>query len=401
MKYLKRQLEDTILSARKTFPAILVTGPRQSGKTTLLKTLLSKYADFVSLEEPDIRLWAIEDPRDFLARKKTPLILDEIQYALELLPYIKQKIDDDRKPGQWFLTGSQQFSMMKNVSESLAGRIAILNLLPFSFSEIKKTHHPDWDEWFNSIKTIGRKKYDLAGIILNGSYPELAVNNEINRKLWYDSYIQTYLERDIKAVYDIGNLTIFIKFITMLASRCAQIMNYSSYAGDLGVSVPTIKRWLSILEASFIIYTLPPFYENIGKRLIKSSKIYFVDTGLAAYLSGIYNEDVLLRGPMAGALFENFVISEFLKNFYNHGERPGMFFLNNKNLWEIDLILERNLKFVPIEIKLSATITSGHLKNFFKARDIIENIDTDNYLICSHEKNYQMNNTRICSWMGL
>jgi len=401
MIYKPRQLEYILKEASQTFPAILLTGPRQSGKTTLLKNLFSNTASFVSLDEADIRLWASEDPRDFIQNNKPPVIIDEIQYCPDLLPYIKHAIDNNRLPGQWFLNGSSQFALMKNVSESLAGRVALFNLLPFSHSEISGGLYNDWDAWFDAIKQSPSISHDLAYMLLNGSYPELAINDNINKRIWYDSYIQTYIERDVLSVYNIRDRNTFYKMLVLLASRTGTILNISSIANDLGVSVPTVKRWISVLEASHIIYLLHPYYKNIGKRLIKSPKIYFLDTGLVCHLTGLRDSEMLLRGPLAGQIFETFVVSEFVKNFYNHGQRPSLSFVNNRNIWEVDLLVEKGMNIIPIEIKLSATITEAHLKNFHLLRNALQGLDKDNYLISNRKDYIYMNGTHICFWGSL
>lgn len=330
-----------------------------------------------------------------------PIIIDEIQYAPDLLTYIKRRIDDDRSPGQWFLTGSSQFTLMKNVSESLAGRTAVFHLLPFSHSEIHGRIYPNRDEWFMSITNNVACDEDLGKVLLRGTYPELVCNPTINRRIWYNSYIQTYIERDLTLVYNIGDINTFTKMLTLLAARTGTILNMSSLASDLGVSVPTVKRWISVLESSFIIYLLKPYYANIGKRLIKSAKIYFLDTGLAVHLTGIRDREALMRGPLSGQIFETFVVSEFVKSFYHHGERPELSFINNKNIWEVDLLIERNMKIVPVEIKLSATITENHIKNFKLLRNVLHGLDNSNYLICNRKEYIHMKGTHISYWGSL
>lgn len=402
MKYYERQLSGSINQAIKTFPALAVVGPRQSGKTTLLKQMFSETAEFVSMENPDNRLWAKDDPNDFLANHKTPLIIDEFQYVPELMPYIKDIIDNDRRPGMYLLTGSQQFSVMKNLSETLAGRIALMTLLPFSFSEAKEQAFASWEEWFSSLteSPVEPAELNIGERIMTGFYPELISNPQVDRSIWFNSYVQTYLERDLKTLYDIGNLDTFYQFLTLAAARCSSILNYSSFSSDLGVSVPTIKNWFSILEASFITFRLHPYFRNIGKRIIKAPKYYFVDTGLAAHLAGITSSEYLIKGNVAGQFFENFVISEFHKTKSHFNSNFNSFYINNRNLWEIDLLIEKNLELIPIEIKLSATIGPSHLKNFDKLRSLV-NTSELNYLICNTAAAMKRKNTLINSWTNL
>jgi predicted AAA+ superfamily ATPase len=403
MKYYKRQLTNLLKRAVKTFPAVIVTGPRQSGKTTLLKKEFGEKAGFVSLEQPDKRLWAAEDPVGFLENYTPPVIIDEFQYVPGLLPYIKEKIDVRRIPGSYFLTGSQQFSVMKNVSESLAGRAAITSLLPFSISELKQELYGSWEEWFNSLFSAAGKalKGTQGEIIINGFYPEIANNKQVDRNLWFSSYTQTYLERDIKTLYDIGNLNNFSKFTSLLAARCGSILNYSSFASDIGVSVPTIKSWFSILEASFIVFKIMPYFKNSGKRIIKAPKFYFFDTGLAAHLAGINSPEYLVRSSIGGQYFENMVMSDFMKNRLSHNENINLFYLNQRNLWEIDLLIERNLSLMPVEIKLTGTVSGAHLENFGKLREMFNNIADENYLVCGAAESMKMGKSRITSWRYL
>lgn len=402
MKYFERQLSISISRAIKTFPVLAVVGPRQSGKTTLLKKMFSDRANFVSMEKPDNRLWAKDDPQDFLVNHKYPLIIDEFQYVPELLPYIKEIIDSDRQAGMFFLTGSQQFSVMKNLSESLAGRVALMTLLPFSHSESKELYFETWNDWFNNLteKQVVQSEQTVGLAILNGFYPEIISNPEVDRNIWFSSYIQTYLERDLKSLYDIGNLDIFYQFMTLAAARCGSILNYSSFSSDLGISVPTIKKWFSILEASFIVFKLQPYSRNLGKRIIKASKYYFIDTGLAAHLAGINNPEYLIRGNIAGQFFENFVVSEFYKNKSHFNSNLNSYYINHRNLWEVDLLIEKNLDLLPVEIKLSATIGPSHIKNFDKLRSLIKASES-NYLICNTPEAMKRKNTLINSWSNL
>ncbi|MFH0732788.1 MAG: ATP-binding protein [Candidatus Omnitrophota bacterium] len=364
--YITRLLEKALKDSIKTFPAALVTGPRQSGKTTLVKHVLGKKYNYVSLDELDIRSFAIEDPRGFLERYQQPLVIDEIQNAAQILPYVKAKIDKNRKPGSYVLTGSQQFPVMRNVSESLAGRIAVLPLYPFALFEMRKDlklNKSDALDFINFLinPTKPPAKYPSAGKwLLQGGYPELFVNKKISRKTWFSSYVQTYIDRDVRGNIKTANLNEFERFLRLLAARTAQELNYSVLSREIGVTVPTIKSWVSFLEASSIIYLLYPYHKNFGKRIIKAPKCYFLDTGLVAYLVGLQNEDHLLQGPMAGALFETACITEFVKRFSAFQDPCSLYFWRSVDGFEVDLLIETAKGIFPIEIKLSSTISTQH-----------------------------------------
>ena len=390
----KRILTKTILKAIKTFPAVVLTGPRQSGKTTLFKMLFSKTHTFVSLENPDIRMRAKEDPVSFLEQYKCPLIIDEIQYVPELLSYIKTKIDESRKPGQWLFTGSQNFVLMHNVTQSLAGRAAILSLLPFSFSErIENAKDAkDISAWLKEIKIENKSKkhISLNEILLRGFYPEIAANKKVNRQLWCSSYVTTYLERDVRNLAAIGDLNQFERFLVACATRTGQILNISEIARDIGISVPTAKRWLSLLEAGYQIYLLYPYYRNIGKRIVKSPKLYFNDPALCSYLLGINDTKTLVGSPSFGHLFETMVISDFLKRFLNFGKKPSMYYLRSRDGLEIDLLIEQGGKLHLFEIKSAMTITSKHAAHLGRMKgELGKRVETAAIISCS-EDNFQV-----------
>ena len=359
-----RILAKAISKALRSFPAIVVTGPRQSGKTTLLRWLFSKTHRFVTLEDPDVRIRAKEDPLYFLEQYKPPVIIDEIQYVPELLSYIKTKIDQDRKPGQWLFTGSQHFILMQGISQSLAGRAAVLSLLPFSFAERvgRGEDAQDIPGWLKglSLHQTYEDKVSVSEVILRGNYPEIASRKSVDRQLWCGSYISTYLERDVRNLAQIGDLSQFERFLRLCAIRTGQLLNLSELAKEIGMSVPTIKRWLSILETGYQIYLLYPYYKNVGKRLVKSPKLYFNDTALASYLLGLHDRETLLNSPSFGNLFETMVVTDTLKRFLHFGQMPSMYYLRTRDGLEVDLVIESAQKLYLFEIKGAMTIVPKH-----------------------------------------
>jgi predicted AAA+ superfamily ATPase len=332
MRYVTRKLGTTLQVASRHFPAVVITGPRRAGKTTLLRQLFPK-ASYVLLEDPDIQGQIRGDPRTFLEELHPPVLFDEIQNAPELLSYVRTLIDSaPRRMGQWLFTGSQEAPLMRGITESMAGRAAILQLLPFSLTESAKVN------------------------MLHGGFPEVLARPKF-RALWFASYLQTYLERDVRAITNIRDLVTFRRFLALLASRHGQILNKTDLAAPLGVSVPTISEWLHILEVTGQIIVVPPYYENFGKRLIKSPKIYWGDSGLACYLLGIATEAELQRSPFLGQLFEGFVAAEILKNQVNKGMRKELYYFRDQQGLEVDFLLPRpNAGLWLIECKAGRTI---------------------------------------------
>lgn len=393
MEYIKRLAENVIKKQEKMFKTILVTGARQVGKTTMLKNIKSDIS-YITLDDIILNQSATEDPELFLKSNKPPIIIDEIQYAPSLLRYIKIAVDGSDKKAQFYLTGSQQFNLMKDVSESLAGRIGILNLLGLSLREIKRI---DFNEQFIPTEQYleNRKKYnssisydEIWDIIHKGSMPAL-YQKESDFDMFYSGYVSTYIERDVRNLTQVGNTLSFLKFMTALASRIGQLLNLNSVANEVGISLPTAQRWLSILVSSNIVYLLEPYYNNIMKRAVKTPKIYFLDTGLVSYLTKWKNKDVLESGSMAGNFFENFVIVEIIKSYYNTGElRPPIYFYRDKDKREIDLIIEQNGKLYPIEIKKSANPSKDMIENF-KVLDKVKEVG-EGAIICMYNRIYNL-----------
>jgi predicted AAA+ superfamily ATPase len=348
--YLPRHLRRIFKEAITNFPVVLITGPRQSGKTTFVRNELPEVA-YETFDDPLNRDFARQDPNGFLNRSgDQPLILDEIQYAPEILSYIKMRIDENRQPGRWILTGSQQFHLMKNVSETLAGRIAILELPPFSYRKVPESGN------------------DLAEVLWTGLFPEPCLYPE-KRDLWLKSYLQTYLERDVRQLENIRDFRAFEMFVNLIAAHHGQEFHPATLGRDCGITQPTIKTWAKTLEASYLVVMLPPFFNNYGKRVIKAPKFYFVDPSLVCYLSGQPSGETALRGSMGGSLFEGLLVVEAWKAFTNKGQRPAVFYWRAKGGLEVDMIIRMKGKYWPIEIKLTATPTARHAQplNRFRA----------------------------------
>lgn len=391
---LKRNAEETIKNLNDTFRVLLVTGPRQVGKTTLLKKVMPKDMTYISLDDDIIRNQAKHNPKGFLEEYSGKLFIDEIQYAPELLPYIKLKVDNSNETGQYWLTGSQQFHMMKNVSESLAGRVGILNLNSLSYNEIVENTNND----LFIPKLYKKSEYininDLYEKIFIGGMPEMITRKKISRDSFFESYINTYIERDIKQLTQVANELSFRQFMTAVATRTGEQLNYSNIAREVGVSDVTIKNWLSILITSGIVYLLEPYMSNKLKRITHMPKIIFMDTGLCAYLAGWDDARSLQLSSSAGHYLETYVISEIIKNYNSKNKRLNISYYRDKEKNEIDLIIESNNILYPYEIKKTSNPTVSMISNFNKLESIGKELGNGgiiccyDYLMHIDEKNY-------------
>ncbi|HBW38730.1 MAG TPA: ATPase [Desulfosporosinus sp.] len=368
--YIQRALEDTVRKASATFPVMLVTGPRQVGKSTMLERLAEPNRKIVTLDDPDIRYLAKSDPALFLQRYTPPVLIDEIQYAAaELFPYIKMAVDKSKRNGDFWITGSQAFVMMQNVSESLAGRVGIINLLGLSTSEINAVSSEifttDSERLMKRIEKA--KKFDLIGLysrIFKGSMPKLYADDNVDLEMYYRSYIDSYLKRDIMDLTQVADEMAFYNFMTVVAARTAKPIVYDEIASECGISSPTAKKWLSILMSSHIIALVQPYYNNLLKRVTKTPMLHFLDTGLCAHLLKWGNPEALERGAMSGAFFESYVFSEIYKSYLNAGKEPPIYYYRDKDKKEIDLIIYENGALYPIEIKKSASPGKDAIKHF-------------------------------------
>ena len=389
--FVERSIESTIRNVSKTFPVLLLTGPRQVGKSTLLEKMAEPERKRVSLDNPTIRMLAKTDPELFLQRYAPPVLIDEVQYAPELFPYIKILVDQRRLPGDFWLTGSQMFRMMKSVTESLAGRAGIVPMLGLSSAEIDGRHPGPFAVDIPKLteRLAGAQPKTVTEIferIYKGSMPRLYEMEDVNRELYYESYLDTYLTRDIRDLEQVADETAYMNFIKIVAARTATNVNYQVLAQEAGITSPTAKRWLSILVSCGIVALIEPFSSNALKRVIKAPRMYFLDTGLCAHLMGWGSARVLEASAMSGEFFETWVVSEVYKSYLNAGKRPPMYFYRDSNKKEIDMILYQDSTVYPVEIKKSAAPANA-VKNFSVLRPIeAEVAETDEFGGASHLK---------------
>ncbi len=378
---IKRILASQIKLMATKMPVISITGPRQSGKTTLAKQCFPGY-EYMTLENPDIFEFAKSDPKLFLTQHDKGLIIDEVQLMPELFSYIQTISDENNKTGEFILTGSQNFLMSEKISQSLAGRVFITHLLPFSIEELKHSNN-----WVDSSSQC----------IFNGFYPRI-YDRDISPDMFYPSYIQTYTERDIRQIINVYNLHSFQRFMRLVAGRTAQLLNYSGIANELGLDLKTIKSWFSILESSFIIFFLQPHYKNYSKRLVKTPKLYFYDTGLACNLLGIKNESEINSHWAKGALFENLVIADIMKNYLNRAQNPRLFFWRDNTGNELDCLIEEALFVKSIEIKSATTIHPDFFKGLEYYNKLSDSTEKNSFLIYGGNKNLRRKEASVLSW---
>lgn len=393
---IERTLAAKLRSLAGAFPVISMTGPRQSGKTTLSKMVFSKHP-YISLEDPDERDFALADPKGFLRRFPKGAILDEIQRAPAIFSYLQGIVDADPAPGRFILTGSRQFDLMHAVSQTLAGRTAVVQLLPFSISELSGRKPVDPFRIDAPAGSTKRPSESLETFLLQGLYPRI-YDKKLDARDWLSAYYQTYVERDVREIINIGNLEAFQRFVRLCAGRAGQLLNLSSLAADGGISHTTARQWISVLQAGFIVHLLPPHFENFSKRLIKSPKLYFLDPGLLCYLLRIQKAEEILTHPMKGAIFESFVVSELYKAFVHQGETPALYYWRDRTGHEVDVVIDTGKKLIPVEIKAGETVADSFFEGLRYYRSLGKSRVGNGVLVYAGEKSYVRNGVTVRTW---
>lgn len=376
----KRDIQQSLVDQAKQFPVMTILGPRQSGKTTLVKSLYPNKV-YVNLEEPDTRSMIEEDPRGFFSMHQDGMVLDEIQRSPQLLSYIQTIVDNHPKTEQFILTGSYQLALSEAVSQSLAGRTGILELLPLSLQELKKNH----------------LLLELDELLMSGGYPRI-YHQPMNPTVYFRAYVRTYVERDVRQVLQVQNLDQFQRFMQLCSGRVGSILNFESLANDVGVSNATIRSWLSVLQASYLVYLLPPYYENFGKRVIKSPKLFFTDVGIVSYLLGLETAQFVNRHPIRGHLFENLVILEIMKTHLNQGLDPKLYYYRDNHQNEVDLIIQHGQELIPVEIKSTQTFSPVLLKNIKYYQDLVGKRASKGFLIYAGDKEGWIGNIYLMNY---
>lgn len=381
---INRYAKDTLLRLSKGFPIVAVTGPRQSGKTTLVRSVFFD-KPYVSLEDLDSRSFAEEDPRAFLSTYPDGAVFDEVQRCPDLFSYLQTIVDNSRQMGRYILTGSQQFGLFSNISQSLAGRVGMVQLLPFCHGEL-------------CAAKLGLSSVEEA--IYRGSYPPL-YDREVTPADWYPGYVATYIERDLRQLIQVKDLRIFQLFLRMCAARTGQLLNFSSLANDCGITHNTAKAWISILEASYVLFLLQPHHKNFNKRLIKSPKLYFYDTGLACWLLGVQNESQVVSHSLRGALFETWVLSELLKGRFNRGLHSNLYFWRDRSGTEVDVIIEQGELLLPVEIKSGKTLTADYFIGLKKWLAIADDVAGTARLVYAGDEEQMRTQVDVIAWRSV
>ena len=384
MSFIPRNAEKVLKKLARSYPAVVVTGPRQSGKTTLTQAVFSD-KPYVSLEDLDMREFANTDPRGFLAQYPKGAILDEVQRCPDLFSYLQTRLDADKKMGQFILTGSQQFGLISGISQSLAGRTAKLSLLPFSLQELQQA---------------GKAPKKLEDLLFKGLYPPI-YDRKLEAGIWHANYINTYIERDVRQIINVRDLSTFQRFVRMCAARTGQILKLSDLAGDCGITHNTAKSWVSVLEASYIIHLLQPHHKNFDKRLIKSPKLYFYDTGLAACLLNIQTPEQLATHPARGHLFETWAVSEMIKYRYNQALGSNLYFWRDHKGQEVDVIIEQANTLLPVEIKSGQTVARDFFDGLKKFQKIAGKESGQGTLIYGGAKSHTREEFNVIGWQDI
>ena len=392
----ERTLSHELADSARRMPVVTLTGPRQSGKTTLVRQVFPDHI-YVSLERPDERDRAVEDPLGFLARFKKPVILDEVQRAPDLLSYVQVAVDEDPTPGRFILTGSQNILLMKGVSQTLAGRTAILHLLPLSVAELFGRAALEPLSLDAPANTSQRMNVELWRTLWNGFYPRIHDKN-LRPDRWLADYQRTYVERDLQDVLRVLDLIAFERFMRLVAARTGQELNLSALASDAGISQPTAKHWLSALRVGFIVTLLPPHHANFRKRLRKTPRLHFLDTGLACYLLGIHDPETLERHPLRGPIFESFVVSELVKAFENSGREAPLFFWRDRTGHEVDILIDLGDRLLPVEVKSGITVASDAVKGLRWWLDLPANPNRRGVLVHGGVDSYETKGITVLPW---
>jgi predicted AAA+ superfamily ATPase len=398
---IQRTLQATLETVARQYPVVTLTGPRQSGKTTLVQAAFPGH-DYASLEEPDVREYALADPRGFLGQFAGPVVLDEVQRVPDLFSYIQTLVDREDTPGRYVLSGSQNFLLLRSISQSLAGRSAILHLLPLSLDELEGREPFPLEKLGHELPE-GRQESspsDLLETLLRGFYPRIH-DKGLDPALWYSGYYQTYVERDVREVVNVGDLEAFGRFVRLCAGRNGQILNLTSIGNDCGITHTTAGRWLSILESSFLVRLLRPYHANFGKRLIKSPKIYFLDTGLLCYLLRIQSPEDLRLHASRGAVFESFVISELIKKFLHQGREADLYFWRDSTGHEVDAVIDLGRERAAVEIKSAQTVAQDFFAGLDFWRKLVGDPEAPAALVYGGDRNHRRSGVTVYGWRSL